>query len=643
MFSHKFRFFYSTFLTLLFACLLSIASTEASAENRDIAKQCNENDKVGWSNQLPTAYDPAVALTSPTQKGSRIIYISGANGNDETGEFYFWDGSRLVDRKGQSRNSQGLDYGTNPSRPSAAVRAFKHWATVAPRTDGGDLLTKNPIFGTTPVTRAGYPDWWLFARNETFDIVADFKAVVPNAVANPNFVASLSVSSGRSSAEPQVVTAYGSLCLPRPRFVNPILDFVTRFESIYTPTFRHAIYSSLHFDGRGAKEGSSALRLLGQSAQSRSLIFEDMWFDAANINIGQKNNGEISIRRSLLTDVYSASDKVHAEGIFYDGGPQGIFRIEESILMRNGFRGDPKNFSWPPKGDQIWNIYNRNIYMSGLTQSAQSGFFDSISMMGASGDQFRPGMRIERSFFYQGYLMIGGAGGRPMSDGSSGAILDSVLQRFEGVGTNDNRGHPGWGIELTWGANDVQVTRNIVTGAQHPAKSYALKFSPFDLCPFSYATRNNRVHGNIFDSGSASAALLSVDGVAYPPGCAKTWVYPGITNNSVYENVLINSGGRQHIYQPRAVAISTKSDTQVQRNSVLVDRNQGIAQLNWKDPNRTLRTYLLSKGVTVASDDGFPEYFEIATRMQRGKWDTTWTARNIVNYFRSGFDMPVLN
>jgi hypothetical protein len=621
---------FSAMFLLLFTCSVNAAL------------QCNEADKEGWTNQLPTPYDPSSALTSPNQKGSRIIYISASSGNDETGEFYFWDGSRVVDSKGRSRNSHGREYGANPNHPTSAVRAFKHWAAVAPRTDGGDLLSKNPIFGSTPLTRAGYPDWWLFARNETFDIAADFRAVVPNSVAGPNFVASLAISGGRSATEPQVVTAYGSLCLPRPRFVNPVLDFVLRFESKYAPTFRNVLYSSLHFDGRGTKESTSSLLLLGQTVESRAIVFEDMWFDAAYINIGQNNEGEITIRRSLLTDVHSTTGKTNAEGIFYAGGPQGIFRIEESILMRNGFRGDPKNFAWPPNGDQVWNIFNRNMYMAGKTQSTRSGFFDSISMMGASGDQFRPGMRVERSFFYQGYVMLGGGGGRPDADGSSGAIIDNVLQRFEGSGTNDNRGQPGWGFEITWGANDVQVSGNIVSGAQHPAKSYALKFSPFDLCPYVKPTRNNRVFGNVFDSGSATSAILSADGVSYPQGCAQPWSYPGIVNNAVYDNVLINSGSRQHVYVPKEGALGTSSNTSIGTNKVLVDRNQGIAQLNWKDPNRTLRTYLSSKGVTVSSEDGFPEYFQIATKMQRGLWNTEWTARNIVNYFRAGFEKPLL-
>jgi hypothetical protein len=643
MFTQRISYLLSATAILCLTVTVEALARTSSSTDRSGSISCDETDDEGWTRPSPSRLDPQTPLMSPRQKGSRIIYISNARGNDESGEFYFWNGFRLVDSKGSSHNSEGIEYGRHPSRPSQVIRPFKHWNPVAPRNDGAELLNKNPTFGTTPTTRMGFPDWWLFARNETYDLTEDFGSVIPNPVGKPNFIASLATSGGRSATEPQVVSAYGSLCLPRPRFVNPINDFITRFESKYVPPFRNVLYSSLHFDGRGAREGTSALFLLGQISDAKALVFEDIWFDASGINIGQKNDGQITIRRSILTDVFSASGKRHAQGIYTDGGPKGVFRIEESILMRNGFRGDPAKFSWPPKGDQVWNIFNRNMYLSGATESMLSGFFDSISMMGASGDQFRWGGRIERSFFYQGYLMLGGSGGRPEADGPSGVILDSVLQRFQGTGTNDNRGHPGWGIELSWGANEVEVSRNIVTGAQHFARTPAMKISPYDLCPYLLPTRENRISGNIFDSGSAAAAISSLDGVSYYQTCTQPWTYPGVTGNSASNNVLINATGRAHIYLPKAGAAGTNSDTLVRSNIILANRADGIAQLKWTEPNRTLKTYLESKGIPVVSEDGFPEYFQIARKMQRGRWDPTWSARSIVNHFRSGFNMPSLD
>jgi hypothetical protein len=47
-----------------------------------------------------------------------------------------------------------------------------------------------------------------------------------------------------------------------------------------------------------------------------------------------------------------------------------------------------------------------------------------------------------------------------------------------------------------------------------------------------------------------------------------------------------------------------------------------------------------SQGITVTSEDGYPEYFAEAIKMQRGKWDSRWTAKTINNYIRTGFGMP---
>jgi hypothetical protein len=74
--------------------------------------------------------------------------------------------------------------------------------------------------------------------------------------------------------------------------------------------------------------------------------------------------------------------------------------------MRNGFTYDVSVLGWPPAPPVFWDVFNRNMYISGETDSMTSGLFDSVSLPGASGDQFRPGMRVENNFFYQGYILM---------------------------------------------------------------------------------------------------------------------------------------------------------------------------------------------------------------------------------------------
>ena len=380
---------------------------------------------------------------------------------------------------------------------------------------------------------------------------------------------------------------------------------------------------------------------VNQTPASTNILFEDVWLDAAPVNIGGNNNAaQVTLRRSLVTDAFSTAGFGHGPlGIYYSGARDGVLRIEESILMRNGFSsGDPKTMPWPPTGAQAWDMFSRNLYLNGQTNSMQSGMFDSVStMMGASGDQFRPGMRVERNFFYQGYVGVGAHGGFADSAGPTGAIIDNVLQRFVGTGTNNNVGQPGWGFILGGGANAVQVTGNIVTGAQYAGTSFALQFLPiWQDCnvPFSYATRSSVVQNNVFDAGSAGAAINVTDGTT---DACYGWTFPGVHGNTVSNNVLVDSKLRESEYTPVGGAIGTTNDTVFQGNKLYTDRASAAAVLGWTGADRTLKTYMAANGVAVTSTDGFPEYFSQASQQRRGQWQAKWTSHELVNYFRTGF------
>ncbi len=103
-----------------------------SGQGRDLG--CGP-DIGGWTIPVPTKADDRIALRNAAQPGSRIYYISAAQGNDRTGEIYFWDGSQIIDSSGRPKDASGMAYGTDPMNPSAAVKPFKRWAYVGPRRD----------------------------------------------------------------------------------------------------------------------------------------------------------------------------------------------------------------------------------------------------------------------------------------------------------------------------------------------------------------------------------------------------------------------------------------------------------------------------------------------------------------------------
>ena len=614
-----------------------------------VAGACGVADVGNWTVPTPSKLDANIPLRSLQQTGSRLFYISAATGSDATGDIYFWDGTRIVDSAGKPANSAGAAYGTDPMNPSAAVKAFKRWAYVGPRKDGTDIGTHTEVGSALPATRAGYPDWWMFKRGETFDLSQDLLSFAREA--DPNIKAvnsSLALSGGRSATERQIIGAFGDVCAARPRFVHPQDGFVTRYEHAGFPVFKNAAYLSLHFDGHDRSQPGSyiGLTMLYQNASATNILFEDIWFDAATIGISQSNGAQVTLRRSLITDNYS-TDGTRTQGIYYSGARDGKLRIEESILLRNGFsNGDPK-LAWPPSGKQTWDVFNRNLYIDGQTTNMNSAFVDSVSMVGASGDQFRAGLQVERNFFYQGYVSLGAYGGYADTDGATGTFTDNIVQRFAGSGTDSNLGQPGWGVGLTSGAYGVEVARNIVTGAQHGGTGAAFGMSPLSwLCyshTFSFATRSNRIHDNIFESPADSAPIGVSDGVTgeATPGCSR-WQFAGVKSNTASNNVLISPSGKATSYEPVAAAIGTTNDTVYSGNKLYASRATAATALGWTAPNRTLKTHLQSNGVTVTSTDGFPEYFNVATQLRRGQWKPEWTSKAIVNHVRGGFGVAPL-
>jgi hypothetical protein len=630
-------------------------AAEADTDAGSVEFPCGTPDVGGWTTPIPTALVSTIPLTDLTQPGSRIHYVSSSRGDDATASIYFWDGKRLVDATGSPTDAAGEAYGSDPLQPSSAVKPFKRWAWVAPRRTPTDDIGSNAVPGfPAPGTRAGYPDWFLFHRGETVDLLEDARSFWQEE--NPSYTndgsdlsTTLALSAGKSSTERKVMGAYGDLCLPRPRFIHPPGGFVS-INASSGPPVKNIAYFSLHFDGHDrSKPGQyTGVTLLHQTPDSEDLWFEDLWVDGAPSNI--QNEAEVTLRRCLVTDAFGDGGG-NVEGLFYKGeGLKARLHIEETIFLRNGFRNaDPEVFGWPPSGTNGWDPYDRNMYISGVVDPTASTFVDSISMLGTSGDQFRGGRKVERSFFYQGYVNMGGFNGAYAAtpELSTGSFVDNVMQVFVSTGADDNRGHPGWGLTLGGGAQHVEVARNVFSAAaqQHNlAQSFAFVPSMTDCITGETYLRGpnegNQVHDNVFDSADADAAIVIAEGVNNDP-CYQ-WTFPSTTGNTISNNTIVNSNNRAWLYQPDATAAGTATDTVFTNNPVYPTRAAAAAARGWTAPDRTLKTYLESHGVTVTSPDGFPEYFKAATTMRKGAWDPRWTARPLVNHVRTGFGMTPL-
>jgi hypothetical protein len=97
----------------------------------------------GFSTFVPTAYSGNRDANEP---GTRIAYIDPTLGSDVTGEYYYWDGTQVVD-------STTGTYGTDPLNPTGAIQPFA--TATGHLRQGGDGFT-----GTR------HPDWVLMKRGE---------------------------------------------------------------------------------------------------------------------------------------------------------------------------------------------------------------------------------------------------------------------------------------------------------------------------------------------------------------------------------------------------------------------------------------------------------------------------------------------
>tara|TARA_Y100000310_G_scaffold345693_1_gene468362 strand:+ start:12692 stop:15256 length:2565 start_codon:yes stop_codon:yes gene_type:complete len=627
----------------------------------------------GWTEPVPTVYDISeYGFTDLNQPGSRIFYISNS-GDDNTASIYFWDGVNIVDQEGSTTDEVGNVYGTDSMNPSDAVKPFKRWSYVAPRRGANEDVGSSwngkqghigMPGGTSVSTRYEYPDWWLFKRGESFDLYEDFLslALETNSSLEEINSGSLAVSGGKSETERQIVGAYGDLSEVRPRFYNPVIMFITRWKE---PQPKHIAYLSLHFDGRGERRGQG-FDFRYQDVSAVDILLEDLWIDGTTYggSIGN-TNAEITLRRVIITDAYKDSHSSHTQGLKWGANRDAKLRVEESILMRNGFsNGDPRNIDeWPlnlQEGDPdydsyYYDKYNRNMYLSLEIDNMESGLFDSISLVGASPDQFRNGMRIERNFFYQGSIVLGANGGYPDEDGPTGSFVDNIVQRFNADGRAKKLGgQSGGGLILASGANQVEVARNILTSVQHKPKNdktsaFTIRALAWECCQtFYYATRNNNIHDNIFDnvydsSSDTLSAIKIEDGIAENKRGDLGWSDPGIKNNIIQNNVLINLNKEEWRYVPIGDAVEVNSqDTQFIDNTLYSSRDEAGDALDWEDPDRSLKTYLESIGVDVTSDDGYMEFFDESIQQRKGYWREEFTARPLVNYMREGFGMDEL-
>ncbi len=594
-------------------------------------------------------------------RGSKIVFFDADTGDNTTGEFYWWDGKRIVDSSGNAASAAGTAYGDDPLSPDeGAIKPFKFLAR--------DQRLRNST---------GYPDWFLLRRgqrHETFEF---------------GFVG------GRSQAEPMVVAAYGPLADGRavvaPDRGSPFGAHAGGAESVQ---FHQVVV------GLDIHAGLSHLGMHAGCTSPGAPGVPTWYIEDCRIINGQMNYLPIdtTVRRTISAFHFEA--KGHNQGYFtsgFDAAPT----FDEVIFYKNGYKTDPRIDPDPRR-----TIFDRNIYQGGGARMGHT-YRNIISADGGSGGpQMRLGGLIENSLIIEGYWFSATGSNKPVnhwltSDGQQGrsaAVRNNVQFIFKYPSPNDpdthessdNRAQPGHGYTMQGVTFGAVAEGNIVSGAMltddlgftehRHGSGFRLKCNQIQYEDGQgYAQQNNTVRGNIVYRTGAGFSLSG------------DWT--GVTGNVVEDNVFVADTP----VNDDSDRLTAASQLDVRNNHFYangdlsaVDRlgkgntahpyADAAEAEGWPDPDRTLKRYVLEVlNLTLLdwSDDplldadevaervaageaydpaGLKTFMAVATNMRQGgtvqiptsskpswagdyPWDARFTGQAVVNWVRAGFNM----
>ena len=628
--------------------------------------------------------------------GSKIVFFDPENGDNATGELYWWDGSSIVDNSGHRTNAEGLRYGDNPLEPNLeAIAPFQFPLGIRPNSDAFDPRLRTHQYDFTAVA-GGYPDWFLFRRGRVHQLFDG------------------DLFGGQSAAHPMVLSAYGP-----PEDGRAIIDPVStdiEYLGDMRPSDENPLSATLQGDNPGRVHmflfGLEIHRDIGVQGLSEvdddatgeptSMHIEDCAFENATLQGAPRS---LVVYRTILANRYSDA---HNQGYFVDGfGASALF--EESIFYRNGYKQDPRTHADPRR-----DIFSRNIYQGGGAQMGHT-YRNVISADGASGGpQMRLGGLIEHSLIVEGYWFSSTDSNEPVNPwmtagrqaGQSAVVRNNVqlVYRYPSPADPDTNpdtlrsdvaAQPGIGFQLLGASFGAEVYGNIISGAMmrdelgiaDPASAgmildaYPQVFDDGRI----YSQRDNRVFDNIiYRTGTGLATLPAREG-------RQTGDWSAAQNISIDSNVFV----AEHAVDLAGINLSGADQLRIASNRFYTNdtrlpdhpaigahnstqpMSRAADSEGWPDPDRTLRRYvtevlglellewtddpyLPSSEIPVGQEydpTGVKTFMAVATNMRYGgvspapppgskpswsgdyEWDQRYTAAAVVDWIREGFGL----
>lgn len=415
--------------------------------------------------------------------------------------------------------------------------------------------------------RDGQPDWLVFKRGD----------VIRSGLGSWT-------KSGRSAAQPMVVTSYGDANQPRPRF-EP--DGADGLNAMGGTTVRNIAFVDLHFyaytrdpDNRAFNGGRTRNFGIRLWSQVENFTFEGVLveFFANNVDFNGDieakdtyNVKNITFRRCVIRNAYLPNDIGHSQGM-------GAGRVDGLTLIENVFDHN----GWNDKVARAHRtMFNHNIYIHENKNVLLDGnLWARGSTMAVKLRSDEPGKMqnvvIRNNFFVDSKECVG-MGGEALRGGASSMNLVNV-----------------------------QILRNVCTMIGEPSRTDQLGRA-FILKQVG----NARVEDNIIVHKTYPTQWAAIEVAGDRP-----WEDVAIRRNIVH-NWYVTDPSRW-----------LRAPGEVVRQSNLVFQPDST----YVDASRNINKYLVSVG-----ESSLDSFLDKARTLRIGNWDDKYAAAGPVRYFRQGF------
>lgn len=565
---------------------------------------------------------PPLARTS-TSAGSEVTRVELprlVTGGSSAGGPRSAPAGELDDLPDDSGGQGGDNAGDEPDEPMGGFA----WTPLAPSRDtrfvyvssseGSD--TNDGLSERTPVktirkardiVRQGMPDWLMLKRGDVFEEGVDWW------------------KSGRSEAEPMVVTAYGQGERP---VVAPPLDkggFACSDQNT-----SHVAIVDIAFVAPESGSGRTGILFLNRAG--RDILIEGCLIDGFKDGLNFQYGNNIRVRGNVITDS-AAPFGGHSQGMYALGCDDLL--VEGNVFDHNGWRDD---------GLAEPTMFNHNLYLLGkgddpmIAPIVRNNIFSRGSSFGVKvSAEGTPGMvdaRIENN------LYLANANGMELKYSSRGYPYSHKNPTVRGnvfteMGRSLNNVPQSFGLFL-----------NSMDGGLIEDNFFVSK--TFGGTTFSVHLRS--------DPGVDSRDTIIRDNIAY------NWAGGGLVvdltdarNITVDSNIISRIGDGNWQVEGESIspdlatftsnAYDLRGDFRLNRVRVDLDDWQHTADehdvrdassLSFVEPTRDVSSYLRAIGHPQA-DRGWVVFVEEARRQSKASWRSDYSTENVLKYIRKGF------